>query len=325
MKRNFCLILVSLVAVFICGASTHSFGQYTFTDISDPLGTDGTVADGISGNNIVGNYYTSDGDHGFLYNGSTYVSLNDPLGTITTARAISGNNVVGSYYNDGTYSGFIYDGSTYATLNDPLATDGTTPYGISGKDVVGTYQNASGTHGFLYNGSTYSTLGNLPNTTGTTIPFGIDGNQIVGTYIAPDGNAEGYVYNGTTYTIIQDPMAAYITSGTNSNQQSGTEVSGISGNNIVGLYTDGSGLMHGFLYNGTNYVTIDDPNEAPGGLEEVSGVDGNNLVGYDETRSGFHAFEATPAVPEPSSTTLFVLGLAGLAIYRRARSRSIPR
>jgi hypothetical protein len=68
-----------------------------------PLGTQGTSAQGIEGNNIVGFYTDSSGtDHGFLYDnesGEWTTTLDDPsagpLGT--TAIEVFGNNVVGSY------------------------------------------------------------------------------------------------------------------------------------------------------------------------------------------------------------------------------------
>src|SRR5216110_212431 len=41
---------------------------------------------------------------------------------------------------------------------------------------------------------------------------------------------------------------------------SGTAAYGISGNNIVGFYTDSSAVNHGFLYNGSTYTTLDNPN-----------------------------------------------------------------
>lgn len=97
-------------------------------------------------------------------------------------------------------------------------------------------------------------------------------------------------------------------------------IPGISGNNIVGLYQDSSGLLHGFLYNGTTYTTIDDSNELPGGIEAVTGVDGNNLVGFYESATGFHGFEAIPAVPEPSTWMLGLLGLGALAGLRLRRT-----
>src|SRR5208283_4025992 len=72
----------------------------------------------------------------------------------------------------------------------------------------------------------------------TTCPFGIDGNNIVGFYRdSSDNNTHGFLYNGSTYTTIDDPLAG----------PGGTYPYGISGNNIVGSYLDSSGNYHGFI------------------------------------------------------------------------------
>ena len=59
----------------------------------------------------------------------------------------------------------------------------------------------------------------------------------------------GFLYNNGTYTTIQ-PAAANNTS---------IQITGVSGNNVVGYYQDSSGVDHGFLYNGGAYATIDFP------------------------------------------------------------------
>jgi hypothetical protein len=172
MKTNRLFIITSLVALFSLFLASRSFGQYTFTDIDDPLGTEGTEALGVSGNDIVG-FYTANGDirSGFLYNGSTYSTLDDPLGTNTTASGVSGGNVVGYYSNAiGTY-GFLYNGTTYTTLNDPLATEGTYVSGISGNDIVGYYMTSNGEHAFLFNGTTYTTLVDPADPSADTFAF----------------------------------------------------------------------------------------------------------------------------------------------------------
>ena len=78
--------------------------------------------------------------------------------------------------------------------------------------------------------------------------IGISGNNIVGTYVDSSGNNNGFLYNGSTYTTLNDPLGVY-----------GTFVDGIDGNNIVGSYTDSTGNNNGFLYNGSTYTTLNDP------------------------------------------------------------------
>ena len=138
---------------------------------------------------------------------------------------------------------------------------------------------------------TYTTIDD-PNATGGTVVGGISGNNIVGYYTGPNGSdAQGFLYNGTTYTTVDDPNATE----NNSSGPNGTYVAGISGNDIVGYYFEGTGphgggsTSHGFIYNGSTYVSIDDPNANSFGTV-VTGIDGNNIVGYYFTSSGSAGF-----------------------------------
>jgi autotransporter-associated beta strand protein len=229
----FAIVSVMGAAALSSATSTPALAQtITYTRLDDPLATQpyGAAAFGISGNNIVGYYVDSSSVfHRFLYNGSTYTTLDDPLGAgETIAQGISGNNIVGWYVDSSDiYHGFLYNGSGYTTLDDPLAAQpyGTVAYGISGNNIVGTYSDSSGKyHGFLYNGSGYRTLDD-PLGVGATYPQGISGNNIVGYYEDSSGNHD-FLYNGSTYTTLDDPLAGPY----------GTQVEGISGNKIVGIY-----------------------------------------------------------------------------------------
>jgi hypothetical protein len=66
------------------------------------------------------------------------------------------------------------------------------------------------------------------------------------------------------YTTIDDPLGT-----------GGTEIYGVSGNNIVGAYQDGTGT-HGFIYNGSTYTTLTDP----GGISDTTAraIDGDNVL-----------------------------------------------
>jgi hypothetical protein len=206
------------------------------------LATRGTFALGISGNKIVG-YYTdsSSVSHGFLYNGSTYTTLDDPLATPglagTFATGISGGNIVGSYGSSTGLHGFIYNGSSYTTLDVPFAgTHGTSPSGISGGKIVGGYTDSVGNgHAFLYNGSTYTNIDPPFAPSGSGVG-GISGSNIVGSY--GSGGTHGYFYDGSTYTTLDDPLAG----------SNGTFAKGIDGNHVVGAYIVDVPLSdHGFL------------------------------------------------------------------------------
>jgi hypothetical protein len=166
---------------------------------------------------------------------------------------------------------------------------------------------------------------------------------MVGT-IQPYGPTKGFLYNGATFTAINDPLSV-----------EGTFPSGVSGSDIVGSYNDSSGISHGFLYDGSTYTTLDDPlgvfgtevngisdGNIVGGYRDssqawhgfvlngstyttlnvpsswydttITGISGDNIVGTYEDASGRHGFIA--AVPEPSTLVLLGVGAMGLGVYR---------
>src|SRR3954470_13126455 len=132
-----------VLAVLLWAAAASPSLAITYTTLDDPLGTNGTQALGIDGNNIVGLYIIPNTTiHGYRYNGATFTTLDGPLGTGAVARGVSGGNVVG-IYSDSSFAkhGFLYNGTTYTTLDDPLAlaTSGTLAFGIDGNNIVGMY------------------------------------------------------------------------------------------------------------------------------------------------------------------------------------------
>ena len=65
----------------------------------------------------------------------------------------------------------------------------------------------------------------------------------------------------------------------------------MSNSEIVGYYYDVLNLPHGFLYDGANFTTLDDPL----GFTFASGVDGSTIVGYFQDLNGNnHGFIDTP-------------------------------
>ncbi len=127
--------------------------------LNAPQAVKGTFAVGVSGDNIVGGYYSATAaSHGFLYNGASFIPLDFPGSATTTTLGISGNEIVG-FYTDGAAAthGFLYDGANWSSLDDP-AGNHTVANGISGGNIVGYFSGASGINGFLYNGGQWTTL-----------------------------------------------------------------------------------------------------------------------------------------------------------------------
>ena len=188
----------------------------------------------------------------------SYTTINDPSGSFTSAQKLNNLGQFVGGYNDGSGDhGFLYSGGSYTTLDDPLATGNTPAFGITGTlaygindngDIVGHYNADGSVHGFLYSGGSYTTLDDPFGTNGT-LACGInDKGQIVGFYVGASGASHGLLYSGGTYTTLDDPSAT-----------NGTFAYGINATGqIVGAYNDGSGF-HGFLDRGGSYTTVDDP------------------------------------------------------------------
>ena len=64
-------------------------------------------------------------------------------------------------------------------------------------------------------------------------------------------------------------------------------LTGVSGNNIVGIYLDDSWVMHRFFYNGAAWGIIEKPEASETVLEAI---DETNIVGHYEDTSGSHGF-----------------------------------
>jgi len=300
-----------LIAIALAAGAPPLRAQ-TWSSFNYP-GAINTQANGISGTSIVGDYYSSFSptiEHGYLYNGSTFTSFDDPLagtfngqGTLATAIAANGN-IVGYYIaSSGVSHGFLKIGNSYQTLDYPGVIDDTYAYGISSTtgNIVGTYTDSSNkNHGFLYNGSTYITLNDPNASTATnqgTFAYGISNTNgdIVGYYIDPSNKIHGFLYNGS-YTTLDFPGAKH------------TYAFGIEGNNIVGEYFDATDGSHAFIYNSGSWTSLDYPGFFEG--TGARGIDGNNVVGdiTPEFQSGFLL-----TVPEPPAIALAMLGWIGLA------------
>jgi hypothetical protein len=79
-----------------------------------------------------------------------------------------------------------------------------------------------------------------------------------------------------TYSSIDAPLGV-----------NGTSAYGISGNKIVGSYSDTNYVAHGFIYDGTNFTTLDPVNTE---LTYARGTDGRRVVGYFVNVTGTHGF-----------------------------------
>jgi probable HAF family extracellular repeat protein len=237
-----------VVQALFLGGSAFA-GSFTFIALSDPNATGGTYSQGInSSGQIVGYYSDAAGEHGFSYNGSVYTALDNP-------------NAVQQF-------------------------GGTAAFGVNGSgQIVGTYWNGTGAElGFSYAGSTYSML-NGPGF--DTAARGInDSGEIVGIYDDVAGQ-HGFLYDGSTYTTIDDPNAApYL--GIFRSSALGINNFG----DVVGYYADAGGQDHGFIYDGSTWIQLDDPNAVASlGGTVAFGINGSgHVVGNYFDATGEHGF-----------------------------------
>ena len=256
----------------------------TYTTLDDPLagnggyvsgfGFQGTYPRGISGNNIVGYYMDSSNNfHGFLYNGSTYTTLNDPLARNGTfAYGISGSNIVGYYVDSFGEHGFLYNGSTYTTLNDPLAPNATNAYGISGNNIVGCYSDSSNNvHGFI------ATLSSTVSWTGVK-----NGNWDTSTANWANSLSSTATYSNADAVIFNDTNALTGTKISNTNVTISGSVSpqSVTFNNSGAVnggvdYTIGGGVIAGtaaLIKNAAGTVTLTGANTYSGATTINGGV-----------------------------------------------------
>ena len=274
---------------------------------------------------------------GYANAGTWTLPLDYPGAHSTMIYGVSGSNFVGTYTDaSGANHGFLYNDNAWTTFDAPPDFTFMQVRGIDGSNIVGGYgERLGGAHGFIYDGSNWVTF-DLPGATSTSIT-GIDESNIIGL-----ADKQNFVYNLSTHdkTIIEKPGAA------------STYVHGIDGSNIVGYYTETvpndpfSFIIHGFIYDGANWITLDMPGATQTRIWDIDGsnivgwgflynmttdtwtaldvpgarttyaqaIDGDNIVGYyiDDT---FHTHGFLYTIPEPA--TLLLLGLGAVILRRK--------
>lgn len=213
-----------------------------FTTLPEhPLAIPGqTVPLGVDANNIVGLYSSGPQIHGYLYDGTTYTTLDAPFpgSDFTQAYGIYGNLIVGRYNDSNkiTHS-LLFDGTTYTSLPDPESgIRGAVSTAIFENDIVGYYSDSDNhDHAFLYKNNVYTVLDHPLGVNGT-MAWGISGRYIVGNYDDDANVSHGFLYDGNTFTTIDHPLGI-----------KGTELYNLSGTNAVGGYYDGDDVFHSFV------------------------------------------------------------------------------
>ena len=135
---------------------------------------------------VVGYYFDSIGEHGFLYSGGTYTTLDQPsgIGYFTVAYDINNSGqIVGYGFGQGpTLQGFLYSGGVYTIIDPPGSFDTYASQSTTRDRSLGTIQTVVTTiMGSLDSGGTYTTL-DFPGAYNTYLDHINDSGQIVGRY-----------------------------------------------------------------------------------------------------------------------------------------------
>jgi uncharacterized membrane protein len=293
-KSVLCVLGCALSFTLVATAADRPPQTFTFKTANVP-GAKQTTPFGINNNGvIVGQYEDQSGVfHGYILNGTTLTTVNDPHGTNTSVNGIqyNGTTVVGSYTNasSGASRGFLYASGTFTDIPGPTGATASSAYGINDSGVIaGSYTNSSGvTQGFLLQGTTYTVL-DAPNSSATFVAGANDGGYAVvnGLYDGSDIPGPYWWHGDHNYGWIMVPNAAL-----------GSEALGLNnaadGGYVVFVWWDSSNLSHGSLLENNVYTTVNYPNAVQ---TYAGGINDNNTIvgGYQATTGGaYSGFTAT--------------------------------
>ena len=246
-------LVLRVFALFLGFAATAnatdaSQPQFTFRRPHLP-GAQSVIPNAINNNGVaVGTYVDNQSvTHGYMFDGTNLITLDDPNGYYTSPQGIPFNSegvVVGYYFNlSGVVVGFVYDTATqqFTDVPGPVGATGSAAGGVNDQGwISGYYYDSQGyAHGFLLQGTTYSILD--PPGSFAAYAYGINNNGDVAiTWLDSDSLYEGAIYNRSTstYTIRNVPGATL-----------GTEASYLNNKgDITFWWYDSNFLLHSALY-----------------------------------------------------------------------------
>jgi len=290
MTKGFRLLAVCTVAVAFA-TSSIAWAQ-TYTTVDYP-GADGTSLNG--GPNLqgaaVGSYAAPGIAHGgFVYYRGTFTPVDVPWagpdGTIPFWITVEGA-VVGFYFDSADVQhGFLLQHGQYTTVDFPgkagTNITGMSPFG----EMVGAYSNDvdfNDYHSFIRSRTGQFTAfdppGALVSFASTINPSG----AIVGGYSTATAD-HGYLLYKGKFTNIDFPGAANYGTWCNANNAEG---------DIVGAYSDSSGVEHGYLLHNGVFTSIDFPGAVHTSATGIN-PEGTIVGVYRDTAGHIHGFIRTP-------------------------------
>jgi probable HAF family extracellular repeat protein len=230
--------------------------QLVFTTL-EVLGAVWTNAQGINARgDVVGIYTDTSGlNHGFLWSGGEFATIDVPEARVTAARAIGPNGeIVGTYQRVSESGNIPSHGFLLTAQGKFLSMDfpghaNTIPQRIlADGTVLGCYHDAdlmASMHGMMMSRDGVAELPEGMSMHNGATP---NGKLIVGLYTdMMDGRDKGYLYEGGTLTPLEVP-------GSTSTAAWDINPAGV----VVGVFNDAAGA-HGFMFDGTRFSRIDVP------------------------------------------------------------------
>lgn len=237
--------LVLLLILALAGTPCAVAQMFTSFDVPSANGT--MLTDVNDHGVIVGRYAQAGKWHGFIYDGANYTFVDYPGAAWTEVWGINNQgDVVGQYgYNsDNLIHGFLLTKVSGVFTNiDKLGQFNTMPQGINRAGfIVGCFHNPGTMHGWVMQNGAFLSVGAPAyemytgvNNSGTIVGWY---GTITGTY--------SFMLSGTGRTEFQYP-------GANNTQAQGLNSDG----DVVGVYADVAGSIHGFLLSNGEFATID--------------------------------------------------------------------
>jgi len=122
----------------------------------------------------------------------------------------------------------------------------------------------------------------VPGATSTSAGGINNAGMSVGLYTDSAGVGHGYILKGKSLTTLDDPKAAYGTTGASNIQYNGAAV--------VGTYTNSAGVLVGFLYKGGKYKDIPGPKGNLGTSANAINDAGDIVGNYTDSAGAVRGF-----------------------------------
>ncbi len=187
-----------------------------------------------------------------------------------------------------------YDGATFSSIAVPATNNNQHPNSINNAGLITGYDEPGSStprYGFIDHNGSFTTVDLTPNVS-TTVDGINESGVVVGSSYLHDGNTySGYVYDPSSQTVT------YL----NAFGSSDTHANGINNyGDVVGTY--GS---HGFLYTGSQFITIDDPDgtsTTAAGINDFGQIVGWYITGTGETHGFLYSGGVFETIDDPLGT-----------------------